>query len=158
MRKNTLFTILFFSLISCQNEVEFNNSAIQALKNNVIWKASLIAATRYPDGSLVIKANQKNEVLVFNTTSTTPQTYTLGSNNFNKIKYEQKINGTVTIFSTGINSEEGQIVITEYDNVNKTVSGTFQFYATNNSPHPVTDTIVNFQQGVFYKVPVAISL
>jgi hypothetical protein len=47
----------------------------------------------------------------------------------------------------------GQIVLTEYDPINRTVSGVFN--AENSSNNPLEGTNLNFQQGVFYKVPIS---
>jgi hypothetical protein len=46
------------------------------------------------------------------------------------------------------------IVLTEYDPINRTVSGVFKFNAENSSNNPLEGTNLNFQQGVFYKVPI----
>ncbi|MDI5899422.1 DUF6252 family protein [Flavobacterium sp. XS2P67] len=66
-------------------------------------------------------------------------------------------NGLVT-FSTGFEIGEGQIVITEYDAVNNTITGTFKFNAENTNSNSLASQVVNFQHGVFYKVPVVRSL
>ena len=46
-------------------------------------------------------------------------------------------------------------MITEYDAVNKTVTGTFKFNAENTDDSSSASPTVNFQQGVFYKIPVS---
>lgn len=51
-------------------------------------------------------------------------------------------------------SNGGQIEITEYDDVNMTVSGTFKFNATNVNNNPAGGPILNYQNGAFYKVPI----
>ena len=48
----------------------------------------------------------------------------------------------------------GEIVITEYDNINQTVSGTFKFNAMNTTNNPAGGPILNFQYGAFYKVQI----
>ena len=63
-------------------------------------------------------------------------------------------NGTIT-FATGNGIGDGQIEITEYDVVNNTVSGTFKFNAENIYNNPLAGAVLNFQQGVFYKVPIS---
>lgn len=48
----------------------------------------------------------------------------------------------------------GQIVITEFDNINMTVSGTFKFNAMNINNNPAGGPILNYQYGAFYKVQI----
>ena len=48
----------------------------------------------------------------------------------------------------------GEIVITEYDDINQTVSGTFKFNAANANNNPAGGPILNFQYGTFYKVQI----
>ena len=62
------------------------------------------------------------------------------------------------IFATGIDIGDGEIVITEYDNVNNTISGTFKFRAKNADGDSLAGDILNFQQGVFYKVPISVQV
>jgi hypothetical protein len=147
---------LFFVLVSCEDEVQFSNPSFQGLKDNVIWRATLIVAVQYPDGSLIMDAYKKSEILTLKTNSTEPQVYSLGVDLLNKATFVQEIYAEKTAFSTGINSGDGQIEITEYDAVNSTITGTFMFNAKNDSDDPLADPNINFQQGVFYKVPLTI--
>lgn len=56
-----------------------------------------------------------------------------------------------------VQNSNGEIKITEYDNVNQTVSGKFKFNAS--TPPLVTPILIlNFQYGEFYKIPVFPSL
>jgi len=48
----------------------------------------------------------------------------------------------------------GIIEITDYDEINQTVSGTFKFNATNVNNNPLGGEILNYQNGTFYKVPI----
>lgn len=57
------------------------------------------------------------------------------------------------IFSTGINNGDGQIVVKEFDAINHIITGEFTFNAKNESVNPLAEPNVNFQKGVFYKVP-----
>jgi hypothetical protein len=145
--------MLFFVLVSCEDQVKFNNPAVQGLKDNVVWRATLITAVQAPNGSMTIEAYQKNEVLTLTTVASDVDAYPLGIDLSNRAVFLQK--GTVdnTTFSTGINSGDGEIIITEMDIVNHTISGTFEFNANNESLDPLTGPNVNFQNGIFYKVP-----
>lgn len=53
-----------------------------------------------------------------------------------------------------VQNSNGQIEITEYDNVNFTVSGKFKFNAANANDNPFGGPILNFQYGEFYKIPI----
>ncbi|HWS60817.1 MAG TPA: DUF6252 family protein [Flavobacterium sp.] len=154
MKKQFLYLILFFALISCTTEVEFNNPAFEGQKDNVFWRAIDSKAILATNGSLTIEAYTKNEKLTLKTTSTTAQTYPLGTSTSKMATYVlTDANGTLT-FSTGIGIGNGEIVIEEYDAVNKTVTGTFKFNAENIYDNPLAGPILNYQYGRFYKVPV----
>lgn len=55
---------------------------------------------------------------------------------------------------TNVQNSNGEIKITEYDNVNLTVSGKFKFNAANANNSPFGGPILNFQYGEFYKIPI----
>jgi hypothetical protein len=147
---------LFFVLVSCEEQVKFKDPSFQGLKDNVVWRATLIVAVQYPDGSLVMDAYKKSEILTLKTKSAKPQVYSLGVDLLNAATFVQEIYAEKTAFSTGTNNGNGQIEITEYDAVNSTITGTFKFNAKNESKDPLASPNINFQQGVFYQVPLTI--
>jgi hypothetical protein len=57
-----------------------------------------------------------------------------------------------------VQNSNGEIKITDYDNVNMTISGTFKFNAANANGSSFGNPILNFQYGEFYKVPIYPSL
>jgi hypothetical protein len=57
-----------------------------------------------------------------------------------------------------VQNSNGVIEITEYDNVNMTVSGKFKFNAANANDNPFGGPILNFQYGEFYRIPIYPSL
>ena len=59
---------------------------------------------------------------------------------------------------TNVQNSNGEIQITNFDNVNMTVSGKFKFNAANTNNSPFGGPILNFQYGEFYKVPIYPSL
>jgi hypothetical protein len=59
-----------------------------------------------------------------------------------------------TDFSSGIGIGNGQIVITEYDNVNNTISGTLKFNLENIFNNPLSGVIST--RCFFYKVPIVV--
>ncbi|TDE31341.1 hypothetical protein E0I61_01180 [Flavobacterium ranwuense] len=159
MKTYFLFIVVLFSLMSCEEDISFNNPSLQGMKDNVFWRGVQSKATLAGDGSLLIESFTANETLSLKTTSTTAQTYFLGTSETKKATYTitDVTNGLVT-FSTGFGIGEGQIEITDYDAVNNTVTGTFKFNAKNTNTNSLASPVVNFQHGVFYKVPVVSSL
>ena len=154
MKKSFLFIIVLFTLVSCQEDVRFNNPSFQGIKDNVFWRAIVSTATLGANGSLIIKGYSGNEIITLKTTSTAKGTYLLGTSDSKTAVYVlTDANGTLT-FATGLGKGDGQIVITEYDIINNTVSGTFKFNAENSYNNPLAGSLLNFQQGVFYKVPI----
>lgn len=154
MKKHFLFSALLFVFLSCQDEVKFNYPSFQGQKDNVFWRAVDSKAILGTNGSLSIEAFTRNEKVTLKTTSTLPQTYILGTSTSKMATYVlTDATGTIT-FSTGTGIGDGQIVIEEYDAVNKTVTGTFKFNAENILNNPLAGPILNFQYGKFYKVPV----
>jgi hypothetical protein len=57
-----------------------------------------------------------------------------------------------------VESSNGEIQITNYDNVNMTVSGKFKFNARRINNNPFIPEVLNYQYGEFYKVPIFPSL
>lgn len=154
--KKVFQSLLILSLfISCQEDVKFNTPALQGMKDNVFWRAIDSKATLAANGSLEIVGYTSNEKLTLKTTSTASQIYFLGTSDSKKVIYELTDSSGTIVFNTGFGVGDGQIVITEYDAVNNTVSGTFKFNAENTLDNPLAGPVLNFQQGVFYKVPVS---
>jgi len=154
MKKQLLFIFLLFAFISCTDDVKFNSPSFEGRKDNVFWRAVDSRAILASNGSLSIEAFTRNEKVTLKTTSTLPQTYILGTGTAIIATYDlREASGTVT-FSTGTGIGNGEIIIEEYDAVNKTVTGTFKFNAENIFNNPLAGPILNFQYGTFYKVPV----
>ncbi|NDP28085.1 MAG: hypothetical protein GZ087_11765 [Flavobacterium sp.] len=154
MKKQFLFIVLLFAFNSCESDVKFNNPAFEGQKDNVFWRAVDSKAILAANGSLTIEAYTRNEKVTLKTTSVAEAAYVLGTSTSKTATYVlTDATGTVT-FSTGIGIGNGEIVIEEYDAVNKTVSGTFKFNAENVNNNPLYGPNLNFQYGVFYKVSV----
>lgn len=154
MKKQIFYFLLLFTFISCQDDVKFNNPSFQSIKENVFWRAINYNANLSNTGVLTINAYTRNEIVILKTASSKLATYALGANTSNTASYQIKTNSITTNFSTGSDFGDGQIVITEYDKTNKTISGTFRFNVRNVDQNPLYDDFINFQQGVFYKIPV----
>ncbi|MDI5899423.1 DUF6252 family protein [Flavobacterium sp. XS2P67] len=69
MKKYFLFIVVLFSLISCEEDISFNNPSLQGMKDNVFWRGVQSRATLAADGSLLIESFTANETLSLKTTS-----------------------------------------------------------------------------------------
>ena len=158
MKKCFLFLTVLFAVFSCQEDVRFNNPAFQGMKDNVLWRAVQSRATVYSGGALVVEAFTATEVVTLKNNTTAVGTYFIGTNATTTANYEYVNPSTKEsiIFSSGFNVGNGQIVITKYDPVAMTISGTFKFNLVNTFDNPLVGPTMNFQYGVFYKVPVSL--
>lgn len=158
MKKIFLLLVVLAGFSSCSENITRNNPSVQGLKDDVLWRAGGSSATIGANGELTITAAYQFETLVLKTTSTVAQVYPLGTSVSKQATFIYSNGGQELTYSTGIDQGDGQIVIKEYDAVNNTVTGTFRFNAINTDQNPLGGPTLNFQQGIFYKVPVYPSL
>ena len=155
MRKLILLIAVVFTTVSCEEDVRFNNPSFQALKNDVFWRAIDSRATIASNGSLLIEAYTTNEILSIKTTGSDQDfEYLLGGAVSQNGVYSLKKNAQVTIYRTDGTTANGRITVTEHDEVNKTISGTFKFNIKNLDESDLINPIISFREGIFYKVPV----
>ncbi|RUT68028.1 hypothetical protein D0817_23050 [Flavobacterium cupreum] len=154
MKKCFYFLSLLFLIASCTEEVKFNNPAFQTLKDNVFWRAESYKAYSSSNGSIIIEGSLGFEKVILQAASPIEKTYALGADDLSKALYSDTTASKATAFSTGTNSGNGQIVITDYDTETNTISGTFRFTAVNLDKSDTEKPAVNFTEGVFYKVPI----
>jgi len=149
-----VFLIALFGL-SCSDEIKFNSPAMQAHKNgNELWKSNFRAADM-DNGGCVLEGRNAGEVVQLITTDDTRGTFEIGVDTGN-IAIFKDADGTVYSTenvpdpSVSIYPPTGQIIVDDIDNDDpKNIFGTFWFYAyTADGLHAV-----NFNEGVFYKVP-----
>lgn len=154
MKKLFCLFLAIFTFTSCQEEIKFNNPTFQGIKDNVFWRAISYDATLSSSKVLTIKAYTRNEIVTLKTSSNSMNTYVLGTGTSNTANYKITNKTDEIIFSTGSDFGNGEIVITDYDAVNKTVSGTFKFNVDQIDNNPLYSSSVNFQNGFFYKIPI----
>lgn len=154
MKKIFLLLLVLAAFSSCSENITRNNPSVQGLKDDVLWRAGGSSATIGTNGELTITAAYQFETLVLKTTATAPQVYPLGTSVSKQATFIYSNGSQELTYSTGIDQGDGQIVIQEYDAVNNTVTGTFRFNAVNMDENPLGGPTLNFQSGVFYKVPV----
>ncbi|OAB79947.1 DUF6252 family protein [Cochleicola gelatinilyticus] len=130
-------------LSGCEN-VERNDPALQGILNSELYRAIDARATENTDGSFLIQGVTQRELLTLRIQRGNPAVYELGENSVNYASFED-FNGNT--FSTSPNGL-GEIVISNWDEVGKTLTGTFKFRAIQNG----IDTLV-VQRGAFFEVP-----
>ncbi|CAA9195949.1 hypothetical protein FLACOL7796_00899 [Flavobacterium collinsii] len=155
MKKIVSLVLLLFIVSSCSEDVKFNNPAFQSLKENVFWRATTYKATSGANGSFVIEGDLGFEKVVLKVSGSTAQTYILGRDNSTTATYLNMQDSKSSRFSTGTNKGDGQIVITEFNAENRTISGTFKFNAWNEDEKDTEKPKVSFTEGVFYKIPIS---
>jgi hypothetical protein len=154
MKKLFCYFLFIFTFISCQEDIKFNTPTFQGVKDNEFWRAVSYEATLSNTNALTLKAYTRNEIVTLKTNSIAINRYVLGTDTSNTATYEITNKTETMIFSTRTNFGNGEIVISEYDAVNKTVSGTFIFNIDSTENNPLFASSVNFQNGFFYKIPI----
>ena len=152
MKKLVFSAIIATLLISCSNDVKFNNPAFQAQKQGVLWNASNYKATLSSNGNVTVLGFKDFETVTIRTYTINPHTSAFGVNGTNFAEYDNRAVGFTGNYSTGINGGNGQIVITNFSE--GTISGNFKFNAVNTNPSLLEPDSINFKSGVFYKIPV----
>ncbi len=162
MKKIAVFFIIILIFNSCSQNISFNETAFQGLKNNYLWESGAFEAKLTSTGGLVIKGNNLEDVLIINLNSTTKKEYVFGASNSIKAVYSITVGDVVNIFDTtitridqfepsGFLKGDGKLIIKQYDGL--TVSGVFEFNAVN-ADLESDQKYVNFKKGYFNNVPV----
>lgn len=153
MKKYFYYLTFLILVTSCTEDVKFNNPAFQTLKDNVFWRGRSYTAETQTNGVFLIEGALGYENVSFVIPQPVEKTYILGIDNTAKATYKNTLSGQEAEFTTGQGRGSGQIIITEYNTVENTISGTFKFNAINIDPAAEKQNI-NFSEGVFYKIPV----
>lgn len=141
--KNILFILLAaISLISCE-DIETNDVAFQANVDNNLYRSNDARAALNEDGSLTIQGFTDEESLTIHVSRLSEGNFAIAEGLPNYAIYED-IGGS--IYTTRPNGE-GVVTISEVNETNKTLSGTFNF----NAFLPGIDTIY-VSKGTLYNV------
>ncbi len=142
--KISIFIFLpFLAFISCEN-TEDSQIALQAELDNRLYESNGAIAIENEDGTFFIHGLTTNENLILKIATPEVGNYTLGGNSQNYASFED-LSGNV--YLTNPNGE-GQIIVSNWNQENKTLSGTFSFRAI----LPGIDTLF-VNNGVFYQIP-----
>jgi len=157
MKKIFVLLISFLTLVSCGDELEFNNPAIQGFKDGEVFRTNTFRAD-IDRGGFVIQGKVQGQVLTLITTRDERGTYNLGGDNQSEALF---LDAGGVLFST-INTPdpnvqlyptEGEIIIERLDRRSDNVviiTGTFWFNAFSQDGLES----VNFNRGRFYRVPI----
>ncbi|AWH84028.1 hypothetical protein HYN59_02390 [Flavobacterium album] len=153
MKKILSLIVLLAVLTSCEEDVKFNNPAVQGLKDNELWKATEFTAVKGTDNSLTVSATNGFETITLKTQSIDPGVYTFGVGNTSKASYTLFVDDIDMSYTAGAGIGDGQITISadprETNVAAGYVTGKFYFNAEDEDGN-----VVNFQQGVFFRVPI----
>jgi len=153
MKKYIYLFVTVFMFVSCTEDVRFNTPAFQGLKDNVFWRSQNYTAYTKQNGVLVIEGGLGAEKVTLNLPSPIPQTFTLGVDDVTTASYSNVFPSETPQFTTGTDLGSGQVIITEFDVANNTISGTFRFTAVNVNAVNEEKPEIHFTEGVFYKIP-----
>lgn len=170
MKKIVSILVLLVTLVSCQEEVSFNDPSFEGYKDNVLWRAKGTEAVYTPaDSTLIIKAYRGLELVtlkaypILTATDGTNfyfenATFTLGETNDVTAAYQIPENGINQYFETGEDVGVGEFVLENVVNQKLgTISGRYRFDAPEKDDTSDFPASVNFQYGVFYQIPIYIA-
>jgi hypothetical protein len=143
MKRCMLMIVVAVLFYSCE-DLETNTPAMQGSLDNSFFEATDARAAENEDGSFTIIGITDSETLTLKVAAGDERTYNLGGESPNYASFENSLGN---IYSTNPEGE-GQVVISNWDTANETLSGTFRFNAVLSGQ----DTL-NVQRGVFFEVP-----
>lgn len=152
MKKFLSLLVLMTALSSCEEDVKFNNPAVQGFKNDELWKAEDFTATLTDGGTgLTVVANNGFETLTLHTVAYDAGVYTLGEGSSNTAAFEFDADGITEDYTTNVKNGGGEIRISEdpreTDLAKGFITGRFKFLAKDSA-----GTELSFINGYFYKV------
>ena len=173
MKKIVSLLIILAVFASCEEDISSNTPSFQARKDNFMWRAQDYTAIYNPlDSTLVLTGYSGLEevklfaypVIITGTgTSSFFQnaTFELGNDENSGAFYSYVENGTSYEFETGIADDpNGELILKNGDPTQKsgTISGSFRFDAPYVGDIPEAPERINFQNGVFYEIPITFGI
>lgn len=168
MKKIVALLMIVSVLVSCEEDVSFNTPAFQARKDNFAWRADdYTAVYSVFDSTLVLTGFKGFEkltmtaypvVITGNGTASFFQdaTFNLRNSPFAIAEYDYVNNGQVLMYSTEVEDQAVGELALKNSVVQKpgTITGTFRFDAPYIGNVPNAPGRINFQEGVFYEIPI----
>lgn len=124
MKKYLLFLFATLSLISCE-DIETNDVALQANVDNRFYASTDARASLNEDGTLTIQGFTQEESLTLHISRLATGNFTIAEGKPNYAIFEDMGGNIYTTRPDG----EGTVTISELNETNKTISGTFNFNA-----------------------------
>lgn len=153
MKKILSLFVLMAALSSCEDDVRFNNPAVQGYKDNEVWRADSFSAIIGSDQSLTVVANTGFETLTLRADDYIPGTYDLGGSSPSTAAFEFNADGILEEYTTEDEAAGGEITIsanpTETDLTKGFITGTFKFLSVDSQGNELS-----FQRGHFYRIPI----
>lgn len=150
--KYIFYCIAFFSIFSCQDDIQSSSPTLQGLRHgDEMWRSTARNATVQSSGVLSISGSDGYASMIISLPNAIEGVYNLGDGALATITYTE---GN-TIYSTQNNGQEypvylgdGQVTIESINVENKTMRGTFYF----NSYDDSGTKYMNFSEGVFFNL------
>jgi hypothetical protein len=141
-----LFLLVLLLTFACKKDSDSPKPGLSMKIDGTSWNATLFSATYFESGNtIMIVAGTGTETLGLNLVANTTGTYNFAAGNDNLSGSYASMSGDD--YSTFLEDNPvGQIIITEFDKTNKTISGTFYFDGYNGTVKKA------FTDGVFTKV------
>ena len=154
MKKITILLVVLLTVTACSEDLVFNNPAFIGYNDGELWEATTYRANVDGSGNLTITGIRGLETIILKTNDTAETLYLLG-NTTSSATYENEFGD---FYSTNnvpdpdlqVYPADGKINISEFNIIERTVSGTFAFNVYDSSG---TQT-ENFNKGYFYNVPI----
>lgn len=144
MKKYFYLLLVTIALSSCAEDIQDNRPALQGVIDGELYKALDAQAVRGLDGDIIIRGLTTGDDLTLRLSIAAEGIYTLGGNSPNFAKFT-----TPNGFTYNTNPDgEGQVVVSQIDEINQMVYGSFEFDAVIEG----LDTI-NVRNGIFFEVP-----
>ncbi|MDD3004229.1 DUF6252 family protein [Flavobacterium sp.] len=169
MKKIFALLMVVSVLVSCEEDVSFNTPAFQARKDNFMWRANDYSAVyNAADSTLVLNAFEGFEkvtltaypVIITGTGTSAffqDTQFDLANNNDAIATYSFVNNGLTYLYSTAVKNKANGELVLRNGAIQKpgTISGTFRFDAPYIGEYPNAPERINFQEGVFYEIPIS---
>ena len=154
MKKIIYLLICTLGLTSCSDDLVFNSPAFLGYNNGELWEANTFRANVDTFGDLVITGIRNESIINLKTDNTVEGVYQLG-NTVSSAVYQNDFGLAYTTNNVPnpevqIYPSEGEIVITEFNLIERTVSGTFNFNGFDSTGFMSE----NFNRGYFYNIPI----
>jgi hypothetical protein len=101
--KKILLILSFVTLFSCEKNVEFNKTTMQAKIDNSFWKAATVIATKGSGSSISITGSTGVNDVTLKLNNVIPGKYNLGTTiSSNKASYVSNANNLLVEYTTGV--------------------------------------------------------